>query len=394
MGRRNIFSDACGFSTTFDILLFLVMISIAAIILLPEILGNTQVESALESKSQKQSSQTLFTLLNGRVDEFGYIVAGDQMDAIAIPLNISNSSVYETGKKIIAGKEVRHKTFADIAAENAATQWVIYHNGTTIKLNFLMTNYTNSLDNVMKDHLERQIGDRYSYNLTVVWRPFVSVPVGGDVSIGEPAPENAYTESTYITMPYRVEFTRKRVEAIIDSNFNKSKFGNLSSSFDALKKNATNRTAIEEEISNKIFDSINGTIDDAVDRIVDETLGPVIEDAKSTMIEQVNNLLPESDLKLNMEINDMINDTLDSVVSEMEGSASDKLKSYLKDAAKEEVREIAGEEIKELVTELADLYVNNAMTTGEIRDRILTEVFSRINISRAQVTLSIWEKRR
>ncbi len=49
MGRRNIFSDTCGFSTTFDILLFLVMISIAAIILLPEILGNTQAESALES---------------------------------------------------------------------------------------------------------------------------------------------------------------------------------------------------------------------------------------------------------------------------------------------------------------------------------------------------------
>ncbi len=335
---------------------------------------------------------SLFTLLNGRVDEFGYVVAGDQMDAIAIPLNISNSSVYQTGKKIIAGKEVRHKTFSDIAAENAATQWVIYHNGTTIKLNFLMTNYTNSLDNVMKDHLERQIGDRYSYNLTVVWRPFVNVPVGGDVSVGEPVPENAYTESTYITMPYRVEFTRKRVEAIIDSNFNNSRFGNLSSSFDALKKNATNRTAIEEEISDKIFDSINGTIDDAVDGIVDETLGPVIEDAKSTMIEQVNNLLPESDLKLNQEINDMINNTLDSVVSE--GSASDKLKSYLKDAAKEEVREVAGDEIKELVTELADLYVNNAMTTEEIRGRILTEVFSRINISRAQVTLSIWEKRR
>ncbi|HEY9207229.1 MAG TPA: hypothetical protein VIO58_15055, partial [Candidatus Methanoperedens sp.] len=309
-GRRDICADTRGFSTTFDILLFLFMISIAAVILLPAITGNTQVESALETKSQKQSSQTLFTLLNGRVDEFGYIAGGDQMDALAAPLNITNSSVYMAGKKIIAGKELKHKTFADIAAENAATQWVIYHNGTRIQLNFLMTNYTDSLDGVMKDYLDREIGDRYNYNFAVVWRPFVGVPIGGDVSIGEPAPANAYTESTYITMPYRVEFTRKHVEEIIDRNFNKSKYGNLTSSFDALKKNSTNKSAIEEEIAGKVFDSINDTIDDSAERIVDETLGLVIESARSTMIEQVNNLLAKSEVRLNKEVNDMINSTL------------------------------------------------------------------------------------
>ncbi len=392
MNRKYFYADTCGFSTTFDIFLFLVMISIAAVVLLPAMTGNIQAKSAFESKNQRQSSEMLLTLLNSRVDEFGYVMAGEQMDTLAGPIN--KSPVYSAGKKLIAGKEMKHKTFADIASENAAAQWVIYHNGTRIQLNFLMTNYTDSLDSVMKNYLDRQIGDRYSYNFTVVWRPFAGVPVGSDVSIGEPVPGNAYTESAYITMPYHVEFTRKHVEEIIDSNFNKSMFGNLSSAFDGLKKSETNRTAIEEEINEIIFDSINGTIDDAVDGIVDGTLGPVLDYARSKMIEQVSGLVAKSDVGLEDEISDRINSTLAGMAADMEGRVSDRLKSYLKESAKEEASERTADEIKELVTDLADMYVNNAMTMDEIRERILTEVFSRINISRAQATLSIWEKRR
>jgi hypothetical protein len=73
---------------------------------------------------------------------------------------------------------------------------------------------------------------------------------------------------------------------------------------------------------------------------------------------------------------------------------SDKLKIYLKTAAKEEIQAASGQEIKSFTTELVDMYVNNAMTTDEVKDRILTEVFSRVNINRAQATLSIWEKRK
>ncbi len=177
-------------------------------ILLPSITGNTQIKSALESKSQENSGDTLLTLLNGRVYEFEYIVAGDQLDAVAGPLN--NSSVFATGKKIIAGKELKHKTFSDIAAENAAVQWVIYYNGTRTQLNFMMTNYSNSSKNIMKNYLDEQIGDRYDYNFTVLWRPFTSVPIGGDLDIGEPVPDNAYVESVYITMPYHIVISRKQ----------------------------------------------------------------------------------------------------------------------------------------------------------------------------------------
>lgn len=390
--RMGFYDDTNGFSTAFDIFLFLIMISISALILLPSITGNTQIKSALESKSQKNSGDTLLTLLNARVYEFEYIVAGDQLDALAGPIN--NSSVYAAGKKIIAGKELKHKTFSDIAAENAAVQWVIYYHGTRTQLNFMMANYSNSSKNIMKNYLDDQIGDRYNYNFSVIWRPFTNVPIGGDLDIGEPVPDNAYVESAYITMPYHIGLSRRQVEDSIEHNFNNSKFGNLSFTLEELKNNETIREKIETEISTRITDTMNDSIDDSVDLIVDEKLGPVLDDSMNKMIEDANSLLLKSKIPLNQELNDEINNTLDSMGLSVTGTMADKLKLYLKKAAKEEIHASSAQEIKSFTTELADLYVNNAITIVEAKDRIILEVFSRININRAQATLSLWEKRK
>ena len=359
-------------------------------ILLPSITGNTQIKSALESKNQENSGDILLTLLNGRVDEFEYIVAGNQLDALAGRFN--NSSIFITGKKVIAGKELKHKTFSDIAAENAAAQWIIYYNGTRTQLNFMMTNNSDSSKNIMRNYLDTQIGDRYNYNFTVLWRPFTNVPIGGNLYIGEPVPDNAYVESVYITMPYHIGISRKQVEDIIDDNFNGSKFGNFSFTLEELKNNENIRDEIEASISNGINETINDTIDDSVDLIVDEKLGPVLDDARNKMIEDVNGLL-DSDIRFDKEINDEINDTLNSASTNLAGTMAEKLKIYLKKAAKEEIQVSSGSEIRSFTTELADMYVNNAITIVEAKDRIIIEVFSRININRAQATLSLWEKK-
>ncbi len=385
-------TDTCGFSTTFDVILLLILISICAVILLPSITGNTQINSALGSKNQENSGDTLLTLFNGRVDDFEYTAAGDQMDALAGTYN--NSSVYTAGKKIIAGKELRHKTFSDIAAENTAGQWVIYFNGTRTQLNFMMTNYSTSSQNIMKKYLDTQIGDRYSYNFNVIWRPFTNVPIGGNINIGEPVSRNAYVESAYISMPYHIGLTRNQVEEIIDEKFNNSELGNLSSTLDEIKTNETARVALENEITNTINDAINDTVNGSVDLVVDEKLGPMLDDARNKMIGDANNLLMGSGDFLGQELNDRINNTLDEENANINGTMSDKLKFYLKTAAIEDIQAASGDEIRSFTTDLVDLYVNNAMTTDEVKDRILTEVFSRVNMNRARATLSIWEKRK
>ncbi|MCX9084408.1 MAG: hypothetical protein OIN87_06390 [Candidatus Methanoperedens sp.] len=390
---RSILTDTCGFSTTFDIILFLILISISAVILLPSITGNTQVNSAIGSKNQENSGDTLLTLLNGRVDNFEYTVAGDQMDSFAGTFDIKNSSVYTAGKKIIAGKELKHKTFSDIAAENTAGQWVIYYNGTRTHLNFMMSNYSNSSQNILKNYLDTQIGDRYSYNFSVIWRPFMNVPIGGNIDIGEPVPRNAYVESTYISMPYHIGLTRGQVEEIIDEKFNNTELGNLSATLDEIKKNETARTALETEITNTINVAINDTVNGSVDLVVDEKIGPMLDDGINKMIGDVDSLLMGAG-SIGQEINGGINNAIDAQNIYSNGTMSDKLKTYLKTVALEEIQTSSGEEIKTFTTELVDLFVNNGITIEELKSRILTEVFARVNMNRARATLSIWEKRK
>jgi len=220
------------------------------------------------------------------------------------------------------------------------------------------------------------------------------VPIGGNLDIGEPVPRSAYVESTYISMPYHIGLTRDKVEEIIDHNFNNSELGNLSYTLDELKTNETSRVAIETEITNTINDAINDTVNVSVDLVVDEKLGPMLDGARNKMIGDVNNLSSGSGMPICQELNDRINNTLDDEDASINVNMSDKLKIYLKTAAKEDIQASSGEEIRSLTTELVDMYVNNAITIDEVKDRILTEVFSRVNINRAQATLSIWEKRK
>ena len=386
----NFYSDSRGFSTTIDVLIFLVLISIASVILLPTITGNIQVRSVMDSKSQSESSRMLATILNGRMDDFEYAVAGEELDAIAGSVN--DSSLYLAGKKLILGRELKHRTFADIAAEDAAAQWVIYQNGERIQLNFLLTNYTNGLESAMKEYLDIQIEDRYGYNLTVVWRPVVNAPVGSDVRIGEQVPDNAFVETSHIAMPYNLEFSHARVERIVDDNFNTT-WGNISSTFAYLKNGTGNRTQIEDEITQEIFDSINSTTDAAVDDLMDNTLVPVIDEAQDTVTGHINNLLPENGTELINSINGTIIDILEDEGIIVNGSVSDTFKAYLKESAKEETRRISDSEIRVMVTELSDMYVNDVMTIEDVKESIYTEVFSRISLNRAEITLSIWERR-
>ena len=382
--------DTRGFSTTIDVLIFLVLISIASVILLPTITGNIQVRSVMDSKSQSESSRMLVTILNGRMDEFEYDVAGKELDSLAGTVN--DSSLYLTGKKLILGRELKHRTFADIAAEDAAAQWVIYHNGERIQLNFLLSNYTNGLESAMKEYLDSQIEDRYNYNLTVVWRPVVNAPVGSDVRIGDPVPDNAFVETSHIAMPYDIDFSRARVEMIVDENFDTT-WGDIPSTFAYLKNDTWNRAQIEDEITQEIFDSIDSTVDPAVDELVDNTIGPVIDESQDAVAGQINNLLPENGTELIKSINGTIVDILKDGGIIVNGSVSDTFKSYLKVYAKVETRRISDSEIRAMTTQLSDMYVNDIITIEEVKESIYTEVFSRISLNRAEITLSIWERR-
>ena len=126
---------------------------------------------------------------------------------------------------------------------------------------------------------------------------------------------------------------------------------------------------------------------------MDNTFVPVIDEAQDAVAGQINNLLPENGTELINSINGTIIDILDEEGIIVNGSISDTFKSYLKTSARDKTRNISDSEIRAMVTELSDKYVNDVMTIEDVKESIYTVIFSRISLNRAEITLSIWEKR-
>ncbi|MDF1531023.1 MAG: hypothetical protein P1P72_01690 [ANME-2 cluster archaeon] len=387
----DIVRDTGGFSSSIDALLFLVLVSVSAVLLAPVMVGGTQLSALHDSNVAEHNSQVLLSLQNGRVDDFSYAVGGAQMDYLVnetLGPGAVESGIYQTGKELVAGRELKHKTFADLASESVAAQFTIYHDGRNVRLNLLMDEYRANIDAQMQDYLDGQIGDRYYYNVSVVWRPFQNVPVGGETRIGPPVPDTAFVESSWITMPYHTEFTRYHVEEVID--------GELEAiGLDLEKASEVPRKKTEELIAGHINNAINSTVDEAVAVIVDMTIKQTVEKIQTAVNQQVDNAVPGN----NSGISDII---LDEILAELKRdpefienaslALSEQITVYLQDVVREEVHGVVADEVNALASDITDQYVSNAATIEEVRDEVLDYVFSRINLSRARMTLAMWDK--
>ncbi len=382
--------DTRGFSSSIDVLLFLVLVSVSAVLLAPAMVGNTQLTALHDTSAAEHNSQVLLSLQNGRVDDFTYAVAGAQMDYLmneTLGPDAVDSGIYLTGKKLVAGREINHKTFADLASESVASQFTIYRDDGSVRLNLLTDEYRSNLDTQMQDYLDMQIGDRYNYNVSVVWRPFRDVPIGGETHMGRPVPDTAYVESSWITMTYHTEYTRYYVENLID--------GELEAiGLDLENANVVPREETEELIAGHINDAINRTVDDAVGTIVEMTIEQTIERAQTAINQQVDNVVPGN----NSGISDII---IDEVLAELRNDPafiedaslelSGQITEYMQEVAREEVHAVTAGEVDALASDITDQYVSNAATVEEIKGEVLDYVFARIDISRARMTLALWD---
>ncbi len=388
--------DTKGFSSSIDVLLFLVLVSVSAVLLAPAMVGNTQLMALHDTSAAEHNSQVLLSLQNGRVDDFSYTVGGAQMDYLmneTLGPDAVDSGMYLACKKLVAGREINHKTFADLASESVASQFTIYHNDSSVRLNMLTDEYRANLDEQLQDYLDMQIGDRYNYNVSIVWRPFRDVPIGGETNMGRPVPDTAYVESSWITMTYHTEFTRYYVENLIESEL------------DAIGLNLANANVVpreetEELIAGHINDAINRTVDDAVGAIVKMTIEQTIESAQTAINQQVDNVVPGN----NSGISDII---IDEVLAELRNDPtfiedatlglSEQIKEYMQEVAREEVHAVIAGDVDALASDITDQYVSNAAMLEEVKIKeakgeVLDYVFERIDISRARITLALWDK--
>ena len=387
--------DTRGFSSSIDVLLFLVLVSVSAVLLAPAMVGNIQLMALHDTNAAEHNSQVLQSLQNGRVDDFSHAVAGTQMDFLVNetfgPGSV-DSGVYQTGKKLVAGREINHKTFANLASESVGSQFTIYHANRSVRLNMLTDEYRDNFDVQMRDYLNMQIGDRYNYNITIVWRPFRDVPIGGETHMGPAVPDTAYVESRWIAMPYRTEFTRNYVEVLIADELDA--IGDYLGSANEVPREET-----EEQIAGHINDAINKTVDDAVGTLVKMTIEKTIEKAQTAVNQQVDSVVPGSNSGDNPGISDII---MGEVLAELKNDPafiedaslelSEQITGYMQEVAREEVHAVIAGEVDVLASDITDQCVSNVATVDEAKDEVLDYVFSRIDISRARMTLALWDR--
>ncbi|HIH45220.1 MAG TPA: hypothetical protein HA257_09195 [Candidatus Methanoperedenaceae archaeon] len=329
----------------------------------------------------------MLTILNGRVDDFFYAVGGSQMDAaveMAFGGDSVNSSVYQNAKKFIAGNELKHKTFSDIAAESAASQFVIYHGGYRVQLNFLTEEYRMHLNELMKSYLDDRLGARYRYNASVAWRPFVGVPVGGDATVGEPVPSTAYTESAYITIPSGTEFNRASLAGMI-----REEIANIESNL-TIAKNSTLRAGVEANISADIHSALDKTIDYASGEIINATLYSI--ERKTSKVSQFDAMLPGGQGGLDSAVNESMSLSLSNDTSiTTNGSLNERLVSYIRFIVKADMLLLTQDEIDALAADMVDRSV--AGEDVDVENTVTSYVLSRVDVRRARLTLAIWERR-
>ena len=248
---RKFCKNNLGISVMYDAVLFIVMVSISAVVLLPALHSTIALDSSVETHREHIADDALNTYLVSRVNTFSYKVGGDIIDDIAGSIGIDNSSdgLYASITNWLLAREQRHKTYAALLAENLGCQFRLPISifGTN-RCNIFTGDYDRQFQNETKKFFTKYLGGKYHFNLSAWWHPIKGVDFGGKFSIGHKPPNtNCHVSHSIIMMPYspvldigdiHIEFTRHWINTTL--------FGNILGNISTL-----------ENISEILFDFIN-----------------------------------------------------------------------------------------------------------------------------------------
>jgi hypothetical protein len=198
-----------GYSTTMDALLFLVMVSTCAVIMSPVIMGHGMERASTDRSLRELAASALVCMETERVDYFEYRILGDLADQIAAAggVNTTNDFLYREVTRSVLGRGCRHSTVMDLAADDAACQFLLCSGNDSLRLNPLTTEYDRQAKLLADQAIRSRIDQRYGYEFTLRWMPFTGVPLEGNITAGKPHPPGAMSVQTFVTMPYTTNIT-------------------------------------------------------------------------------------------------------------------------------------------------------------------------------------------
>lgn len=208
---RRLFCDEKAFSSSLDAILFLLLISVSAVILMPTFAADEQYRSASYTSAQEMDSCLINSIMSSNCDEFEYCL--EPRELAGIDMNLSEKSIIEDTEKTIFTKEQHHRMFSDLVAEGLVLGLYEKNNGTKKVLNPMTQMQGIEAEKQIEAHLERTIGQRYNYRFEAHWQPVSGYAVQSDIIIGDEAPVNAVKQKARISLPVTYSLTREEIGA-------------------------------------------------------------------------------------------------------------------------------------------------------------------------------------
>lgn len=206
MNHRPFFDDVTGISVMYDAVFFMVLVSLAGVILLPVINTQGSVESLVDKHREDIVDDALHTFLVSRSDLFHYRFCGTLLDSLAqhIGINTTNHGLYRSFTDWLLAHEQRHKTYATLLSENLGCQFRVPFRVCGLnRINIFTEEYDTELRNDTELFFSKYLGSKYRFNLSSWWHPIKAIPFGGWFSVGErPPSKDCYVSKRFVMMPY------------------------------------------------------------------------------------------------------------------------------------------------------------------------------------------------
>jgi len=197
--------ESSAYSTVFDALFLLVLISLSGVLLMPSLQADEQYIAAGYVTSSELDSYLLESFLSCKLEDFEYEIS----PLSALNISVPENSIVESPAHTLFGKEQKHRTFADLTAEYLAISLTLSNNGSAVPLNPLAENYSDQASETIAAYLDRKVAGRFSYRFEAYWHPVEAFPLGSELIIGEEPPADAIRQSTKLSMPLYVSAPSK-----------------------------------------------------------------------------------------------------------------------------------------------------------------------------------------
>lgn len=289
---RSFSSSDSALSVMYDALLFIVLISLCAVVLFPALHSPMLRDHEIESFKENRAEVVLDSLLFSKASSCDFVIAGNLLQTCSqnLSINMTEGSVFYELVARVFERNCRHLSYAELVAGVLGSQWKVPI-GEGVRLNVLTSDFEYQLIEDIDMFLNESVPSQYKYYFSSSWRPFSSVDFGGWFECGTAPPKgvDVFVAKRSISMPFSplvVSFGNSSFvlnEAFFENIFNNnSEISVINNIFDChslfLNDSIDARSSLIENYSS-LFSGLlfDGLYEDDGDLVVQPIVGGIID---------------------------------------------------------------------------------------------------------------------